>query len=77
MTNVWREVKTIQIYFLEGLFLQTLSEAEELEREGVPYFIPNSGLVGWLLGMGSLNPLLHYARCPKCHYSHGILDYGS
>jgi hypothetical protein len=76
MTNVWREVKTIQIYFLEGLFLQTLSEAEELEREGVPYFIPNSGLVGWLLGMGSLNPLLHYARCPKCRYSHGVLDYG-
>ena len=72
MTNVWREVKTVQIYFLEGLFLQTLSEAEELKREGIPYFIPNSGVVGWLLGMGSFNPLLHYARCPKCHYSHGF-----
>jgi hypothetical protein len=75
MTNVWREIKAIQIYFLEGLFIQTLSEVEELKREKVYYFVPNSGLVGWLIGIGSINPLLHYVRCPKCHYSHGYLDY--
>ena len=72
MTNVWREIKAIQIYFLEGLFIQTLSEVEELKREKVYYFVPNSGLVGWLIGIGSINPLLHYVRCPKCHYSHAL-----
>jgi hypothetical protein len=75
MRNVNNEMRTIQTYSLEGLYMEALLTRDRLQKENVPFFVPNSGVIGWLLDLSPLNPLLHYVRCPKCHYSHGFLDY--